>query len=483
MSTKRKLFLLSIFLISLGGGGFYFVYAVAGPGSQSPGSGSGSFLIDTSANIIIGTTTNPGDTRLLVAATSTGASSTIYSIRIIDAGNTSIFNVRNDGRVTIATATFPPTASTTRLRVGGSIESTTGGFIFPDGTTQTTAAASGTTVTATGTSAGAFGANTGGGNYTFPASVGVGIAPSYALYVVGSGAGVPVMGIRNTSASGYPRPEYIDNTGTTQLYMGYNNSSVESRINSVNSKPLRILTNSLNAIYVDASQRVGIGTTTLSNKLSVAGDIKVQNWTQLGGKPSIITDVADDFFVIRQDSSSGPDIEWQINGPATVGFRVYNRTSDSTILDVLTTGELVMYSHRITGISTPTGSSDVATKGYVDTALATSSVSFAGYTSTTFNGSLGGLKGGNQKCQNDYPGSVWASIDNIRLLGSRYPWSVAIWVQAVSSIDPSRFCLNWTDTGTFSAVQLAGNGAINTGVGCSTPTYLACVYVRTEKTF
>ena len=56
-----------------------------------------------------------------------------------------------------------------RLSVAGKIESTSGGFRFPDGTEQTTAFAGGSqTLSAANVSAGEFGANTGGGNYSFP---------------------------------------------------------------------------------------------------------------------------------------------------------------------------------------------------------------------------------------------------------------------------------------------------------------------------
>ncbi|MEK7607972.1 MAG: hypothetical protein AAB495_00080 [Patescibacteria group bacterium] len=446
--------------------------AFVGPSSSST-STSGAVIADTSANIIIGTTTNPGDTRLLVAATSTGASSTIYSIRIIDAGNTSIFNVRNDGRVTIATATFPPTASTTRLRVGGSIESTTGGFIFPDGTTQTTAvsAAATSTVLAANVSAGAFGANTGGGNYTFPASVGIGTttAPSYALHVVGSAAASAV-GIRSTSATGYPGIEYIDSAGATNLYMGYDNTNGQSRINSINSKPLRILTNSLDAIFIDASQRVGIGTTTLSNKLSVAGDIRVQNWTQLGSKPSITTDVANDYFVIRQDSSSGPDIEWQMNGSAGDAFKVVNRTAVSVLFTVSTSG-LITATNRITGVSTPTASTDAATKGYVDSVNVPTR--WAGYSTTTYDGAIGGGTGGVRKgniiCNSNYSGSHWASMSELMALGSNYPWTYSVWLMDGSS------CLSWATN----SVSYQGGVMSTTNVtsdACISSYRLACTY-------
>jgi len=60
-----------------------------------------------------------------------------------------------------------------KLSVAGKIQSTSGGFRFPDGTEQVTAFAGGRqTISAANVSSGTFGANTGGGNYLFPANVG-----------------------------------------------------------------------------------------------------------------------------------------------------------------------------------------------------------------------------------------------------------------------------------------------------------------------
>lgn len=61
----------------------------------------------------------------------------------------------------------PPTQ---KLHVSGSIYSESGGFIFPDLTTQTTAASS-ARIPAENVAAGTFGANVGGGAYTFPAQL------------------------------------------------------------------------------------------------------------------------------------------------------------------------------------------------------------------------------------------------------------------------------------------------------------------------
>lgn len=62
-----------------------------------------------------------------------------------------------------------------KLSVAGKIQSTSGGFRFPDGTEQTTAFAGGSqTLSAANVSAAQFGANTGGGNYSFPLTSQVG---------------------------------------------------------------------------------------------------------------------------------------------------------------------------------------------------------------------------------------------------------------------------------------------------------------------
>jgi hypothetical protein len=75
--------------------------------------------------------------------------------------------VNATGSVSIATTTF----SASKLRVAGSIESATGGFVFPDGSTQTTAAST-TSISAGYITPGTFNSVAGtGGNYGFPAGV------------------------------------------------------------------------------------------------------------------------------------------------------------------------------------------------------------------------------------------------------------------------------------------------------------------------
>ena len=95
--------------------------------------------------------------------------------------------IQNDGNVGIATTTpgYP-------LTVAGTIYSTTGGFRFPDATTQTTAyLGSSQTVTAGNVSSGAFGFPSASNAYAFPAALAIGTStttglPANGLFVVGN---------------------------------------------------------------------------------------------------------------------------------------------------------------------------------------------------------------------------------------------------------------------------------------------------------
>jgi len=60
-----------------------------------------------------------------------------------------------------------------------------------------------------------------------------------------------------------------------------------------------------------------------------------------------------------------------------------------------------------------------------------SALAFAGYT-TARDANLGGVKGANKVCEEAFPGSHWASSDEIARLGSKYPWATAVWVRDFS---------------------------------------------------
>lgn len=53
---------------------------------------------------------------------------------------------------------------------------------------------------------------------------------------------------------------------------------------------------------------------------------------------------------------------------------------------------------------------------------------FAGYTAS-YTGNLGGAKGANEKCDAQYDGSHWCSVDELMRLGDKYPWTYTVWVR------------------------------------------------------
>jgi|SRR5882724_5049639 len=111
---------------------------------------------------------------------------------------------------------------------------------------------------------------------------------------------------------------------------------------------------------------------------------------------------------------------------------------------------------------------------------ATTSIRWAGYSTTTYTGGVGdgrGIKSGNQICNANYPGSYWARSTDILKLGSQYPWSRTIWLSDLVA-DSSNDCAHWTsgsgNTGAYAdAVSVYD---FSQGTACSNPNYLGCVY-------
>ena len=184
---------------------FYFldskfsVFAFTGP-STSAGVGSGAISTDAAGNVGIGTPV-PGfsagggleiqrSTRPTLRLEQDAGSLT--GVEIYADGNGLNFENMNGSRHFIFTTGNVGIGTTTpayALSVNGTIYSASGGIRFPDNTVQTTALGPSTIVSAANVQSGDFGANTGGGNYSFPASVGIGTTqPSSTLHVVQGGA-------------------------------------------------------------------------------------------------------------------------------------------------------------------------------------------------------------------------------------------------------------------------------------------------------
>jgi hypothetical protein len=126
---------------------------------------------------------------------------------------------------------------------------------------------------------------------------------------------------------------------------------------------------------------------------------------------------------------------------------------------------------------------------------------FMGFTQT-YSGALGGLKGANAKCEQEFPGSHWASVDEIMKLGATYPWTYPVWVRTLHGRDATfhnvtndgypmglrtdscygwtRTTHNWTGTPLSSATShtagssLGADGHEST-VSCTATLRLACV--------
>ncbi len=116
---------------------------------------------------------------------------------------------------------------------------------------------------------------------------------------------------------------------------------------------------------------------------------------------------------------------------------------------------------------------------------ATTTIRWAGYTSTTYDGLLGkgaptGVKAGSQICQANYAGSYWAESADIIYLGSQYPWTQTAWLQdyyADVNLDCAHFGGNsGAQGGTLVDTKTIYPAGTNSGWACSNSLYLACVH-------
>ncbi len=246
-------------------------------------------------------------------------------------------------------------------------------------------------------------------------------------------------------------PAFIDNlwnsaTGRTDFRMRANDAG-------------EILT----VLSVGADGNVGIGTTLPVSKLVVRGDpfhIEGGDWYDVGAlhlEPESGGDGVYDSPIISFGHKRTSD-GWYSSVAAIGGIddssdngsagklEFYTRSGADDIGDPNFSSKMTIKSTGNVGIGTstpstaklvvvgtisasgPTEDYHVATREYVD-AAGGGGLTWEGYTSSAFTGNLGGYKEANAKCENDYPGSHWASVNEIMRLGASYPYTDNIWVR------------------------------------------------------
>jgi len=124
-------------------------------------------------------------------------------------------------------------------------------------------------------------------------NVGLGTStPAVRLDVQANATGQAAARLQNSSSSGYSAIEYLDNAGNVDLFFGIDNAASTTRLNSVNSNPIVILTNSAERMRVTSSGDIGIGTTSPASRLDIRADasntdvVRITN-TNAAGFPGI----------------------------------------------------------------------------------------------------------------------------------------------------------------------------------------------------
>lgn len=178
LKTPYAIFLAGLILLPLAFYGMRLInqgLAFQGPSSAS-GVGTGAVGIDTNNNLSVGSSNPISDTKFFVLGSSTA--STGFVVKIVQPGTTQTFShsgqvpgnplllIRNDGKVGIAGFIGDTTTSTVVIGGNTRVDGVVAATSFTGAWTGTASAGN--------VSAGNFAANTGGGNFAFPASLGVG---------------------------------------------------------------------------------------------------------------------------------------------------------------------------------------------------------------------------------------------------------------------------------------------------------------------
>jgi hypothetical protein len=134
---------------------------------------------------------------------------------------------------------------------------------------------------------------------------------------------------------------------------------------------------------------VGIGTAGTNGKLSIANNVATGFLNTYGEYQVLLYDTG----AATTSYGLGIKANTLVFNSGGGGYS-FDRAGAATPLAIDTAG-LITVANRITGVSTPTASSDAATKGYVDSVVG---AQYIGRTVTTYTGNLGGIAGANAKC-------------------------------------------------------------------------------------
>ncbi|HSS48374.1 MAG TPA: tail fiber domain-containing protein, partial [Thermoanaerobaculia bacterium] len=119
--------------------------------------------------------------------------------------------------------------------------------------------------------------------------VGIGTAsPSLTrLDVRANAASQTVARFQNSSATGYSGAEYLNQAGSVISFFGVDNAASTTRLNSINSYPIVILTNSTERMRITSGGNVGIGTASPTHPLEMASGAFVTTggvWTNASSR-------------------------------------------------------------------------------------------------------------------------------------------------------------------------------------------------------
>lgn len=118
-------------------------------------------------------------------------------------------------------------------------------------------------------------------NFLSNGKVGIGTTTlgDYTLSINRNSSGVAVMGIKNSSATGYSGAHIFNDTGTVVGHWGYGNASISGGLSdqvyfgSTASKPVVFTMGDVEKMRIHTNSNVGIGTTNPSGKFDIAHDM------------------------------------------------------------------------------------------------------------------------------------------------------------------------------------------------------------------